>query len=105
MAMNTIIDLDAIAKRNKKNIENTRDGEMLPYASVRNVVLIGANHDPAVVHLVMHAGGSGPNKGVITVTQGRRSGTGTLTVTGLRIGRAEFEAEIARFSNLKVVYA
>jgi hypothetical protein len=78
MAMNTVVDLDAIARRNKTNIDNTPDGGMVPYASVRNVVLIGKNHDPATVSLVMHALGGGPNKGVITVTKGRGRDPGTL---------------------------
>ena len=98
------IDYNAITQRNKTNLDATPDGGTIPYLQVQDVILIGGGHDATTVQRVQQAGGAGPNIGTITVTKGKGRDPGTLTVSGARLARGEFEGEVEKFSQKNVVY-
>lgn len=97
------VDYAAIALRNKKNTDALADNGRTTYVCVRDIVLIGAGHDPKTVIRVESALGT-PNRGEIIVTKGDRKNPGQLIVTNFGTGRREFEDEIARFTKKEVVF-
>jgi hypothetical protein len=102
------VNLMAIAGNNLKALKGAADGQRIPYASLKEIVLIGLGHDPAVASIVT-AAGRRASFGTIVVTKGEgKSGNrGTLTVDSYRGSEAEkklFIAEIRKVSDRTVVF-
>jgi hypothetical protein len=93
------IDYSAITSLNTSNFKKVVDGGTTSYVQVQDVILIGGGHEPKYQKAVNDAEGSGANHGTIT-----KKGSRQITVTGCDIARGEFESEIAKFSDRKVVY-
>jgi hypothetical protein len=93
------IDYSAITNLNTSNFKKVVDGGTTSYSQVQDVILIGGGHEPKYQKAISDADGSGPNRGTIT-----KKGSRQITVTGCKIARAEFESEIAKLSDRKVVY-
>jgi hypothetical protein len=92
------IDYSAITNLNKSNFKQVGDGGTTSYVQVQDVILIGGGHDPQYQKAISDADGTA-NRGTIT-----KKGSRQITVTGCGIARAEFESEIAKFSDRKVVH-
>ena len=89
------VDFDVVAAKNKTNVKATKDGAMVDYIALKNIVLIGSGHDNALVTAIKKVKHSA---GKITVDKGSILDKGELLVTGIKGNRAEFESAIKLFS-------
>lgn len=100
------IDYKAIANQNSKNLDRTPNAGKVDYVQSIDVVVIGAGHSDATMtwlhdnHMRYFSG-----QGEITVTKGKGTDPGTLSVSGLlAAAQPNFKKEIGRISNKKIVF-
>ncbi|HLZ70561.1 MAG TPA: hypothetical protein VKV26_11735 [Dehalococcoidia bacterium] len=114
------IDLAALAWRNKKNLDATKDGAKVSYRFLwddgyygESILLIGDGHDKPLVRL-LDGVPDAVCSGLIKVTKGsRKDDPGTLTVTGATTKQHRdatrpqnyFDRMISKISDKKVVHA
>lgn len=116
---NSFIDVPALASRNKKNLEATKDGAQVRYRFLwddgyygDSILSIGDGHDRALVRL-LDGQPAAVCDGLIKVSNGsRKDDPSTLTVTGATTKQHRdatqpqryFDRDIGKISNKRVVH-
>ena len=96
--------ITAADKVNQKALKALKEGKSVDFIAARSLVLIGDDHDKETVDFAKE-NGADRYAGTITIKKGSvTKGAGTLTCSGLKANRAEFEGAIARISKKDVVW-
>jgi hypothetical protein len=103
------IDWAALKKANAAALKKVDNGGSVPYkytkAGSRAFIVIGDEKKHAPANVQMMGTAKSFYSGVIKVKKGSLTDPGTLTVSGCKANRAEFEEAISEFSKKKVNYA
>ena len=91
-----------IVERNRQNVKDTPDGDVVPISAGGILVLIGRNHDLRPVEYLQRQGDL--EEGQITVTKGGFTSKGTLEITGIAGKQSEVQQTIEQFSDKEIVF-
>jgi hypothetical protein len=102
------VSLADVNRKSAENLKKTPDGGEVAFKSMKSFVLIGSGHDKNAVDVMndMQTHHSNVcNNGKIKVTKGSWTGTnpGTLEVTGIKSGGAEFKGTLRTYTKKQVV--
>jgi hypothetical protein len=98
----TDADWSSIIERNRQNVKDTPDGEVVPVSAGGVLVLIGRDHAVRPVEYVRRQGDL--EEGQITVNKGGFADKGTLEISGISAKQSEVQMTIEQFSDKEIVF-
>lgn len=103
------IDWASLKKANAAALKKVDNGGSTPYkytkAGSKAFLIIGEEKKHAPANIAMMGTAKSFYSGVIKVKKGGLTDPGSLTVSGCKANRKEFEDAIAEFSKKKVIYS